>query len=287
MNFLELCQEHNVRFKRHGEHHHTRFGWLQLDCPQCSPDSGRFRLGYNLNKGYATCWTCGHINLTELLHELFGLPWNVCKELKNGLSLSEREERIHHGKLQLPPGRGIMDPAHRRYLERRRLDPDQMSRLWGLQGIGPVGKYKHRIFIPIYRHGEVCSWTTRAVGPSPRRYWGAAQDQESYPAKELVYGIDYVRHAAVVCEGPFDVFAIGPGAVCTLGTAFTRAQVALLAAIPYRYVCYDNEPKAQERARELCELLRPFNGETTNIVLDSKDAADASEERKELRKLLE
>ena len=106
------------------------------------------------------------------------------------------------------------------------------------------------------------------------------------PHKSVLYGADHARHAVVVCEGPIDCWAIGPGAVATLGTAYTQAQALALARYPVRAVCYDAEPDAQRRAARLCQTLAAFDGTTVNVVLETgKDAAAASKaEVAELRK---
>jgi hypothetical protein len=42
-------------------------------------------------------------------------------------------------------------------------------------------------------------------------------------------------------------------------------------------VCYDATPEGQEAARKLCDRLDVFPGETFNVRLGAKDAAEASE----------
>jgi DNA primase len=91
-------------------------------------------------------------------------------------------------------------------------------------------------------------------------------------------------------EGPLDVWRIGPGAVCTCGTAFTRTQLARAVRFPVRAVCYDNEPTAQRRARKLVKQLEVFPGKTMLIQLESgKDpgSADESELCEMRRKILQ
>ena len=145
-----------------------------------------------------------------------------------------------------------------------------------------------RLFIPFHIHGEVVSWTTRSIGQNGLRYVSASSDQEKVNHKSILYGEDFCRHAVIVHEGPFDVWRTGPGAVATCGTGFSRSQLLRLSNYPVRVICFDNEKQAQQRATELCDLLEPFPGETIQVTLDAKDAAEASDkEINQLRRFLE
>lgn len=290
MTFEEILIEYGVDFRKGTQHHHSRHGWLQLDCFRCGPDSKHFRLGYNIRHHYGNCWLCGKISVVEIIKEATGLSWGKAKDLANGIAPVLQRNDVHtvRGKLQLPPGLGPLRKPHRVYLSNRGLDPDRCVQLWNVQACPPFGQYKHRLFIPIDHCGHTVSWTTRTIGGDGLRYRGAGAEEESTPAKSILYAADYARHAIAICEGPFDVWAIGPGAVCTFGTSFTRAQVLAMAAFPRRIVCFDALPDAQAKALELCKLLAPFAGETLNVELSAKDPGDAdADELNELRQLLE
>lgn len=288
MKFNELLQTLEIPYKTEG-HEHCRPGWIQLDCPFCSKGWGHFRLGYSLDGGFLNCWSCGPHRLIDTLVEATGLSYGRCKALLNDIEQPRFAPKERgHGKLVLPPGMDTLLQAHRSYLSRRGFAPSKIERLWGIKGFGPVGNFAWRIFIPIHYQGEVVSWTTRSIVDSGVRYLSAKPEQEAMNHKELLYGEDYCRHSVVVHEGPTDVWCTGPGAVATLGTGFSRAQVLKLSKYPVRGICFDNEPTAQKRARELCDMLESFPGETYNIILRSKDAGSASvEETNQLRSFLE
>lgn len=287
MKFVDILRQYNWPVAP-DSHEHKRPGWEQFDCPFCRARH-HYRMGYNLSFKYVNCWSCGHHPLLKTLMEITGLPYGKVKDLAGGLP-AERAAVIPRGRLVLPKGLGQLLPAHERYLKGRGFDPDALVKLWGLQGIGQASRLAWRVFIPFYHEGEVVSWTTRSIAElvGKLRYVSARPSEEILPAKqELLYGEDYVRHAVVVCEGPFDVWRIGPGAVATLGTGFSRAQVARLHKYPIRVVCFDAEPTAQERARSLASELEAFPGTTYNVRLDAKDAAEASDrEIRQLRKLI-
>lgn len=287
MKFEDVLREHRVPIAP-DNHEHVRPGWLQFDCPFCDR-RGHYRMGYNQRNRYVNCWQCGPHSLAETLVHLCDITWREAKavvgDLERGPIVTEKKER---GKLKLPSQCGELLPAHRKYLKRRGYDPDELVALWKLMGTGPLsGKLSWRVVAPIIYHGETVSWTSRKLNDKGLRWRSAAADEEIFNHKELLYGIDYVRHAAIVNEGPTDVWAVGPGAVGTCGTGFSQAQVAALARLPRRIVCFDSSPEAQVRARELCDALEPFPGETMNVVLDADDPGSAkAREIRALRRLL-
>lgn len=286
MNITEILNELGIPYKQQGEHHHTTTGWVQVDCPNCSPNSQKWNLGIALNFLASNCWVCGPVSLSEALVEISKEPWQKIKQLLGGFERTyERKIRVK-GKLKLPEGLGPLLPIHESYLSARGYNPEELTRLWGIQGIGLASKLAWRLFLPVQYRGEIVSWTTRAVADDvDRKYINARPEEENLPIKSILFGWDYIRHAAIVVEGPFDAITLGPGAVATLGTSYTREQVLLLSSLPVRAICFDNEPEAQKRAKALCEELQAFDGETYRVEIDAKDPGCASKKQiAELRK---
>jgi hypothetical protein len=291
MTITDLLDRHGVDYAAPGSTPHVREGWVGIVCPWCGKGSSNYGLGFNLAKKFWTCWKCGPKKSHEVLTELLGLPDRETRELVRGLTgedVSRVAREVRTGRYTPPKNLGPMRPVHRKYLKSRGFDPDELEKLWGLQGIGMHPTLAWRVFVPIPLAGEPVSWTTRSVGDHPQRYWSAAPHEEKRHHKHLLYGEDLVKHVVVVHEGPADVWATGPGAVCTFGTNYTRAQVLRVSRFPVRYVCFDAEDRAQAQAKKLCDDLSVFPGETYQITLETgKDSASASEkERKLLRKLL-
>lgn len=290
MTFLELLDRLSIPYLTSG-HEHCRDGWAQMDCPWCSPGWEHYRLGYNLSGNYFHCWGCGYHSVVSVLIEYTRKEFKEIKELLEGIEQTrfERQEVKVGGKLILPKGVGPLLPAHRKYLKQRRLDPERMEQLWQIQGIGIATRLQWRIFIPVHFQGEVVSWTTRSIGErKAKKYLTASKKEERVFHKHILYGEDACGHTAVVNEGPLDVWSIGPGAVATLGTGFTRRQVVRLARFPRRVICFDATEEGQMRARELCNLLEPFPGDTLNVTLDHKDANECLQTRagrREIRQL--
>lgn len=289
MTITELLDELRVPYRRAGESPHVTANWIGIECPFCGVGTGKTGLGISISRHNCSCWKCGPHRLGDVLLAVTGLPWGRIKPLLTGLvTLTPRPAR-QPGKLCLPAGLGPLEHAHKRYLTDRGLDPDTLVRLWEVGGLGlAAGKLAWRVFIPIRQDGQTVSWTTRSIAPDARlRYLSAAPHQEAVPRSSCLFGGDYVRHAVIVTEGSFDTMRIGPGAVATMGLAYSREQVAELVKVPYRYICFDNEPGAQRRARQLAAVLRPYPGKTAVIQIDAPDPGSASDrEITQLRKLL-
>lgn len=279
MTFKEILQQFNIHFYEGEGDKHSRPGWIQIECPWCGKNSGKHHFGFNMAHNYGNCYRCGYHRTIEVVQALTNLPWDKCRELLSEMERDHGKNAPRRGRLLLPPGIGPLDIAHWNYLTGRKFDPITLVELWGIQGIGCTGRLKWRIYIPIIHHGEVVSWTTRSISSSKtHRYISAAAEQESIPHRELLFGEDYCRHTVVICEGAFDVFRIGPGAVATFGLGFTKAQLVKMSQYPTRVVCFDNEYLAQKRAERLARELEKYPGRTYNAQLSSKDPGEATEE---------
>ncbi len=288
-NLTELFQEHNIPLAPPGHRHvRTESGWIGVDCPNCSPTSNKFRLGFNVNSGAAVCWNCGKLDSVAVFATLARIEQRYAAKLL----LGHRKplgtvKNAPNGVLSLPSS-GDLLPAHRQYLIKRGFDPDEIVETWGISGIGPVSKLAWRILIPIYdANGDLVSWTTRAIGKDAKpRYVSAGLDEESVNHKSLLYGSHLTRHSIVVCEGPISAWGIGPGAVAVLGVNYSQDQLNEIGRYPIRAICFDAVPDAQRRAEKLCRDLAALPGVTHNIRLDSgKDTGECSKwEITEIRK---
>lgn len=285
MNLRELLNHYRISYKQPGEHPHCTWNRINIDCPFCSLGMERYRLGIHEERLSAHCWSCGFVNLLRCLSEITRGPAHVLRGLLEGIDKPQQQERIR-GKLVIPTGLSELLPQHRRYLEGRGLDPDELQEVWGIKGLGCTPRLCWRIWIPVLVNEQVVSWTTRSVVDGVQvRYINAKPTEELQPLKQTLLGIDMVRHSVIVCEGPMDAMRIGPGAVCTFGIAYSRAQANLLSRFPQIVVCFDNEPTAQKKALKLCHLLNDFGGNVRNVCLDAKDPGEASkEEINEIRK---
>lgn len=278
ISIRDILLENNIPHAG-SDHKHGRPGWIQMDCPWCGRNTGKYHLGISLTTGASSCWRCGRHDTAMALALLTG---------KTAATMRERLDTVKHeapearktGRLALPAGLCALGPGHRAYLAGRGMDPDVAARVWGARGIGQARELRWRIFIPIHHHGQVVSWTTRAIKRgAEQRYISAPAEGEAIRHKDILYGADYARHAIIIHEGPLDVWATGPGAVATCGTAYTPAQLRAMSRYAVRVVCYDAEREAQRRARALANALSCFPGTTHNVTLETgKDSAEADKE---------
>lgn len=299
MDFIEVLKEHEVEYREYGEHHHVTPGRINIDCPDCSPNSGRFRLGWHLRNKYFSCWSCGKKPSLDCFIELFNLSKYDALQLLKKIDVGEEPEiPVRKGRLILPPFLGPLLKPHRDYLLQRgdkcgdsiRFNPDRIEREWGIKGLdhrNPIIPW--HIFIPIHADGDIISWTSRAIGAVKKRYLAAEVHQEKISKNSTLYGLDKCKNTIIVHEGPFDVWATGPGSAALMGLNYTRAQVLAIARFPVRYICLDNAPESKPVAKRLAaEVDTIKKGKTHVITLDAKDAASASrKELKRLRRLLQ
>lgn len=282
MKFEDLLKELNITKAPEG-HHHSRPGWIQIDCPFCGRDSNKWHLGYSLEDKYLNCWQCGYHSLVKTLMEITGQSYSKCLLLIGDLESVKTIKKFITGKLQIPKGVGELKTAHIRYLKSRGFNIEQLKNLWLIQGIGISSKLSWRIFIPIIYKGKTVSWTTRSLVDSGTRYISAKPENETTPHKELLYGEDYAHRVIIIHEGPTDVWKFGPGAVCTFGLNYTTAQLKKMVQYQNRVVCFDNNSEAQKVAKKLTNELSVFPGKTYNIELDAEDIGSAH--KKEIKKV--
>lgn len=280
MTIQDILEELRVEYKEAGDHHHARPGWVQLrNCPFCS--SQNYHLGWNLQSNYAHCWRCGGHHPLKVL-EALGFARNRAQALFPRINTPTGPEKRGKSRttLQEPKGKGSLCDAHRQYLLGRGFSVKAISslvNLWQVEGIKQAPRLGWRLYIPVVYQGRKVSWTTRAIGKRVhQRYISASAEQEVINHKHLVYGFDFCSHSIVVCEGPIDVWKVGPGAGALFGTAFTTAQVKLLVSIPRRFICFDSSREAQRKANELACQLSCFPGVTENLLIDAKDPGEAS-----------
>lgn len=278
MDLIQILDEHGVDYREHGSHEHASEGWIQTQCPMCSP-GGNYRLGFSLSSLACSCWGCGRLNAGEMLGLLIGKPKKV------GWAILGKVERVgfakkHRGKLKLPSGLAPLSklPAHRRYLEGRGFDCEELEEVWGVQGTTGISSHPWSLVIPVTQNYETVSFTTRKLHDKGRRYTNARDDEEAVSAKEVLFGGDYACNTCVVVEGFLDAIKIGPGAVATGGLAISQSQVRAIGKFHKRVICLDSSPDAQRTAMQLCRRLSLYEGQTLNVCLDSKDPGEASEE---------
>lgn len=289
MNLEAILQSHGVELAKEGDPHTTP-GWISMECPYCGKGSGKHHLGLNRRFLNFNCWKCGKHDFVETMQRLTGLNFgeliDLKKKLPRGRGKVLTQNKRTGGIYSYDFAPGPLLPQHRKYLRSRRFDPDEVSSLWSIQGIGLCSGWAWRLFLPIYDQGRPVSWTTRSIDPTEElRYRSAAPTQEVVAHKSLLYGEWLVKGPAIIVhEGPLDAITTGPGAVATFGSNYSHEQVNRIGFYPIRVICFDSETQAQKQALRLAQQLSLLPGETYRVKLSGKDAnSSPAEEIQELR----
>jgi 5S rRNA maturation endonuclease (ribonuclease M5) len=283
MSFVQLCQDINIPFRTSG-HKHTRKGWVQIHCPFCGGGKSGFDLGYNLEWGNLNCWRCGKHSLWDFLR--------VVSDNTQGRLIKEYDLRPHFlkhpeecPKIENPvslPETKPLSPHAKRFLINRGFQPDHISQFWKVRSTIDYTPEQHRILIPVTKDNVNVSYTLRAIGDTSPRYLSASSQREKVPIKHCLYGEDLVTSPFVfVCEGPFDVWRIGPPAVATFGTQVTSEQILGMSKYPTVILCFDNDHAGgviTERLGQELSLMgvKVFDGRG---LFDTKDPGDLTEEQ--------
>jgi DNA primase len=172
-----------------------------------------------------------------------------------------------------------LTPNHpaRTYLGERAFDVEDLSRDWHLSYcVRADEEYRlaqDRLIIPVIMNGVWVGWQGRHVGERP---WKAERVPKYFtapgtPRGRVLYNHDLAlkRPLVVVCEGPTDVWRVGPAAVALLGKQATPTQLNLVVS-GWRdrpvVVLLDGDARAD--SARLCNQLRPyFKGRLVEVSL--------------------
>lgn len=232
----------------------------RVNCPFC--DDTRFRLSINHRWGVlderdgdrhwylANCYNedclAEPLNLFRLKHRVFAFG-----------PAKQRLGRLRPGRPPRPagpvepPGKilplGALSPRHvaRQYLLGRGLDPDYLEKMWQV-GWCQQSRFRlaeKRIYIPVYRHGELVFWQARYPADHVNgrtfkeagfpKYWSAPGGRK----KDLAYNLARaLRFKTVfVVEGPVDCWAAGLRSFGLMGKTMSLELLSRIAGILRRY----------------------------------------------------
>jgi DNA primase len=182
------------------------------------------------------------------------------------------------------PGEELLK-VHRKYLESRNFDPDQLIRDWGILGTGPCPdppyeSWKFRLVFPITLNGVVVSFQARDVtGRSDIRYMGATIEQSVYHYKNLLYGQEYCTPELIgLTEGIFDMYRLGKGFVSVFGTSMTSSQLNLIAKHHEKalFLFDPDDPNAGKKAKGYCLSLKSMGISASSVSWDGGDPGSMS-----------
>ena len=298
MNIIQLYKDFNVPFATEG-HKHCREGWVNTTCPFCTGNPG-MHLGYNMADNYYVCWRCGWKATHKALALLTHVSEKEAKEIARkygGKSHVKSTVTVKVGqkRFRLPPSTAPMNDRHKRYLTKRKFDPEVIEKIWDVQGTGPISlmdgiSFSHRLVIPIYWENRIVSFQTRDItAKHSLRYITCPEQREIIKHKHIFYqAIPTKDSDACICvEGVTDAWRFGYGAIATFGIKYTKYQVREISKrFKKVFVVFDDDPQAIKQSEKLTAelILRGVDAYSIKIQGDPGDMAqtDADALKKEL-----
>jgi hypothetical protein len=257
MDWVKLLDDNHIHYVTRGPN--TKRGEVSIKCPWCGSDDPSEHLGINLA---TENWGC-HRNQSHrgkgakrLIQALLGCSASHAtlvisqydradpEALETPL-FTENEPPVKvTGALKLPPEARDIPPQGRfyDYIRSRGYEvPLDLCRTYNLK-CASVGRWKDRIIIPIYTHGEtLVAWTARAIGRpvSSPRYLSTGSE-----IKENIFNLQQLTGGNVlfITEGPFDAMKVayyghvnGYDATAVFGTSITPNQISMLKQVSKKY----------------------------------------------------
>ncbi len=279
MDIVQLYQDFGIEIAPEG-HHHTRPGWINVECPFCSGNPG-YHLGYELEGNYYTCWRCGWHPIVPTLSNLLHMSGDQVSTLikdygLNALTLPKPKlQKAGLKPYRLPSGTFPLESYHKKYLESRNFDPDLIQRLWAVVGTGPVSlldglSYKLRIIAPVVWDSRAVSFVSRDItNKHPRKYLVCPKEREIVFHKNILYGKQEAWKDTGICvEGPTDVWRFGGNSFATFGIKYTNNQIRCMAKTFKRIaIVFDDDAQAVVQAKTLVNELRVRNVDAFHVPI--------------------
>lgn len=228
---IKLFQDYQIQYRQKSAR------WVNVCCPYSHNHKGgdnKYFLGFDILKGGANCWSCGKLNLVQVIADLVG----VSKSEAHGLIQSYdfkvnanwREKRQNATKLEIM-GKTEPTKKHREYLEKRGYDVDFLSKKYNLRFTGANEVNPSSIVIPITLNFREVSYQCRTILDNQKvRYISATPEQSLVHFKDFVFGLDdWTGDSCGIVEGVFDMFTMGKGVGTAFGSALTNTQIKWLA----------------------------------------------------------
>ena len=269
MNVEKLYQDYSIDYPTEGKNY--REGWINTRCVFCDDNSSH--LGYSLDDNYFSCFRCGHHFIDDTISRLLGVGLAEARKIiksygGNTLHIKKEPKVIIRAKaFKFPSNVNDMGIMHRIYLDKRKFDPEQLEKEWGLLGSGPVSmldelNYRFRIIIPFYWYNKIVSFDSRDItGKHMNKYMACPKDRELIPHKEILYGKqESWKTTGIMVEGPTDVWRFGSNSFAISGIKYTPRQIREVSRHFKRVaIALDDDSQAQIQAAKIVAELK-FRG---------------------------
>ena len=276
INFKKLFEDSHIPIR-------DTSPWVNVNCPFCKdPPDTHFNGGFDMLSPHYNCWRCGTHSWYDALSKILNISIGQVKNITDSYNFyaPTKKKKVARGEnLNLPGFK--LNEQERQYLLNRGYNIDYLINKFHIRGGGIAGDWAYRILLPIYYKRVLVSWTGRsilskeelkkyeAMGINIPRYKNLDIEQSVINPKTIMFNLDNsTADSVILVEGPFDVMKMGTQTICTLGTSTTREQELFLKT-RYKniFICFDNEPSAQLKAKKLGTNLASvgLNIEVVNI----------------------
>lgn len=288
VDFEAICKQLDIPYWTSGKNNVA--GCLTIKCPCCPPDDPDPSRHGNLDPetGSYSCWRCKGSHPAVVIARAGRISVSAAGELirKNSDGRTSRrfEETVMAESISLP-GSQVPQDIHRKYLEGRGFDVEELCFYHGIRFTGMMEKWNgvdwgFRIIIPVFdMRNRLVSFQGRALFEKQEpRYLFPPKSKQVRDCKTLLYGSELCAgmDRIVVAEGVMDAWKLGRGAVCTFGTGVSPEQVLEMSKWKKVYLAFDNEPAATEHARDVAKQLSALGTEAYIVNTDFGLNADGS-----------
>jgi hypothetical protein len=236
-------------------------GWIGLKgCPRCGDT--KYHIGVSKRSGRCSCLKCGWKGgIVDFLKDSTKLPikdiLTVYKQYKGTGNEGIYQQRIYDNQTTTLPLclHDTLPVPHMEYLRGRGFDPDLLQSRYDLKATWYLGNLdmRYRVIIPIYYDDVIVSWLGRGIFDCIEpRYFNCPASKSVIPAKQALYGVNYLTDTAVIVEGVFDAWKFGLSALSAQGAGFTTKQMYEIHKRGVKKVCwlYDPDETGREKASE-------------------------------------
>jgi hypothetical protein len=268
-------------------------GFVNINCPFCKQGDNNYHGGFQIEKGYYTCWKCGWHPISEVIiailkcteREAINLYKKYSdKQSYKAIQTIKKESEynnINYAKMiDCRSFKSTFNEIYLNYLKHRNFDPYKVIKQFNLLSGGLVGDYKFRIIAPIYFKNELVSFQGRDITDKQKlRYKACRKKDEIIFHKRTLYNLDNCNdNKVIVCEGITDVWRLGDNTCCTFGVQFSTSQVLLLAEkFKKVFILYDPDPAGKKQGKILSMQLAGLGLDVEIIAISDSDPGSMSD----------
>lgn len=272
-----FLKDYNLPIYLHSKNVGKNF--IGTTCPFC--DDQEDHLGFHKTEARNPhCWKCGSHSLRDTIRALTGTNPIIVLDKYSTVSYIQEEQEVRVRATSITvPGTKDFKPAHKKYLEKRKFDPDYLINKYDLRVTGTMDTYRNRIIIPIYYKKQIVSYQGRSYANEMPKYLTCSPENEIVFHKDIFFNMDNVKKRTVlVVEGVFDAIRLGENTIASFGTTITLSQINLLRNFDKIFFLYDPEEKAQESAKRALTILSSYGKMCERLMIDGVDPGDMSDE---------